>query len=107
MDSVFTFAVCAYKESPYLEEAILSAKSQSIPVEIIIATSTPSDYIRGIAEKYGIPCYENPVKAGIASDWNFAISKVKTPYAAILHQDDVYFPRYAESVISALESSSR
>lgn len=105
MKNLFTFAICAYKDSPYLEEAVLSAKSQSVPVEILIATSTPSEYIRGIAARHNIPCYENPRKAGIASDWNFALSQVKTPYAAILHQDDIYFPRYAEKVIAALEKA--
>lgn len=103
--NLFTFAICAYKNSPYLESAILSAKSQSIPVDIFIATSTPSDYIRNIAQKHNIPCYENPVCAGIASDWNFAISMVKTPYAAIMHQDDIYFPEYAERVVHGLMRS--
>ena len=50
MQHDFTFAICAYKDSPYLEEAVLSAKKQSVPVDIFIATSTPSDYIRNIAK---------------------------------------------------------
>lgn len=102
---VFTFAICAYKDSPYLEEAILSAKNQSIPVEIFITTSTPSDYIRGMAAKHGISYIVNPESKGIAADWEFAMSKVRTPYGAICHQDDIYFPRYAEKVIAALEKA--
>ena len=51
MKSDFTFAVCAYGDSPYLEEALLSAMHQTVPVEILIATSTPSEYIRNIAEQ--------------------------------------------------------
>lgn len=102
MKSDFTFAICAYGDSPYLEEALLSAMRQTIPVEILIATSTPSKYIRNIAGKYGIPYFINPEKKGIASDWNFALSRIKTEYGMILHQDDIYFPRYAESVLSAM-----
>lgn len=105
MEPVFTFAICAYKDSPYLEEAVLSARSQTVPVEILIATSTPSEYIRGIAEKYNIRCCENPRKEGIAADWSYAIAQVRTPYAAILHQDDVYFPEYAEKVTAAMEKA--
>ena len=46
-----TFAVCAYKESPYLEECIESLKGQSVRSNILIATSTPNEYIKNIAEK--------------------------------------------------------
>ena len=45
-----TFAICAYKESPYLEECIKSLKNQTIKSNILIATSTPNDYIKGIAD---------------------------------------------------------
>lgn len=102
MKSDFTFAVCAYGDSPYLEEALLSAMHQTVPVEILIATSTPSEYIRNMAEKYGIPYFVNPEKKGIASDWNFALSRIRTEYGMILHQDDIYFPHYAENILSAM-----
>lgn len=105
MSLLFTFAICAYKDSPYLEEAVCSAKKQSCPVEIFIATSTPSKYIRNIAKKYDIVCYENSNGGGIAADWNFAISKIRTPYGAILHQDDIYFPQYAEKVSSVMQKN--
>ena len=52
-----TFAVCAYQESPYLEECIKSLKKQTIKSNILIATSTPNDYIKGISDKYTIPYY--------------------------------------------------
>ena len=98
MDKKFTFVLCAYKDSPFLENAVLSALGQTIPVEVIIATSTPSEYIRNIAVKYGLQYIVNPESKGIASDWNFALSQIKTPFGAILHQDDVYFPEYAEKI---------
>ena len=101
----FTFAVCAYKNSPFLEEAVLSAVKQSVPVKIIIATSTPSEYIENIALKYNIPYFVNPESKGIASDWEFALSQIKTPFGAILHQDDIYFPDYAENVIKKFQKN--
>ena len=52
-----TFVVCAYKESPYLEECIRSLVEQTVKTNIAVYTSTPNDYIRGIAEKYGVPVY--------------------------------------------------
>ena len=40
-----TFAICAYKESPYLEECIKSLKNQTIKSNILIATSTPKELL--------------------------------------------------------------
>ena len=55
-----TFVICAYKESEYLEECILSLKNQTIESTIIMETSTPNDYIVDLAKKYEIPLYTNP-----------------------------------------------
>lgn len=54
-----TFVVCAYKESPYLEECIRSLVAQTVRSNIEIYTSTPNEYIRNIGEKYHIPVYVN------------------------------------------------
>ena len=40
-----TFVICAYKESPYLEECILSLKQQVKKTKIIMVTSTPNELI--------------------------------------------------------------
>lgn len=63
-----TFAVCAYKESPYLEECIESLKGQSVRSNILIATSTPNEYIKNIAEKNNIPYFINEGEGGITQD---------------------------------------
>ena len=54
-----TFAICAYKESPYLEECITSLMEQTVKSEIFIATSTPNKYIDNIAAKYNLKVYVN------------------------------------------------
>ena len=46
-----TFAICAYKESQYLEECIQSLKKQTVKSNIIMCTSTPNDYIKDLAKK--------------------------------------------------------
>lgn len=102
-----TFVVCAYKESSYLEECIQSLLKQTVKSDIIIATSTPNDYIKGIAEKYQFPLYVNEAPSNIASDWNFGYSKVTTKYLTIAHQDDIYLPEYAEHVLKAFEKSKK
>ncbi len=46
-----TFVVCAYKESKYLEECIMSLVNQEVKSHIIMVTSTPNEYISSMAEK--------------------------------------------------------
>ena len=86
--NLHTFAVCAYGESPYLEECVQSLLAQKVRTRILIATSTPNSYIYGIGEKYGIPVHINHGEKGLAGDWNFAYSCATTPLVTLAHQDD-------------------
>lgn len=100
-----TFVICAYKESPFLEECIRSLLSQTIKSELIIATSTPNDFIRGAAAKYKIPLRINTNEKGIVQDWNFAYNQADTGYMTIAHQDDVYGKTYTIDLLKAMEES--
>lgn len=100
-----TFTICAYKESPYLEDCICSLKKQTIKSNIIIATSTPNEHIKGLAEKYQIPLYINSGEGGIAQDWNYAYRQAKSKYVTIAHQDDYYKPEYLENVLKSLKAA--
>ncbi|WP_442266867.1 glycosyltransferase [Tenacibaculum sp. ZS6-P6] len=97
-----TFVIPTYKESPFLESCILNLKKQTIPSNIIITTSTPTEQTRRVAHKYSIPYFvNNNGKFGIGNDWNFALSKVKTKLATIAHQDDIYEDKYTENILKA------
>ena len=50
-----TFAICAYGDSPYLEECMASLACQRQKSEIICCTSTPSPYIEGWRKNTGFP----------------------------------------------------
>jgi len=97
-----SFVICAYKESPYLEECILSLKGQIQTSEILMVTSTPNSHISALAEKYHIPLYINEGEKGITQDWNFGYSKADTEYVTIAHQDDVYVPSYTQNILRAM-----
>ena len=107
MKQLHTFAVCAYKESPYLEECIRSLLFQTVSSNIIIATSTPNDYISSIAEKYDLPLIVNPGESGITQDWNFAYTHTDSKYVTIAHQDDIYDAEYLETALKKLEGARR
>lgn len=95
-----TFAICAYKESQYLEECIKSLINQTVKSNIIIATSTPCEYIKKIANKYNLDVYINTGENGIGQDWNFAFNQAKTDYVTVAHQDDIYRSNYLEEIIN-------
>ena len=100
------FALCAYNESPYLEECISSLLAQKLPSRVIIATSTPNDYIGQIAEKFGLPLFVNPRSEGIAADWNFAYGCAQAEYVTIAHQDDLYFSGYTAAAAGAARADA-
>ena len=102
-----TFVICAYKESPYLEECILSLKAQTLQTGIIMVTSTPNAHISALSEKYGIPLSVNKGEGGIVQDWNFGYAMCRTKYITIAHQDDIYLPEYAERAVAMLEASKK
>ena len=90
------FAVCAYKESPYLEKCVKSLKSQTKASKVIMCTSTPCDYIKNIAQKYNVELFVRDGKSDIKDDWNFAYNCAKADFVTIAHQDDVYSKYYEE-----------
>lgn len=102
-----TFIICAYGESPYLEECIQSLFAQKTRSNLCIATSTPNQHIQRLAEKYRLQLYVNAEGGGIGADWNFAYAMGKTPYRTIAHQDDVYFPEYAQRIFQAARQAQK
>lgn len=102
-----TFVVCAYGESPFLEDCLLSLSIQTNFSNAVIATSTPNGMIDELAKKFDIPVCVNYGESGIAGDWNFALSCAKTPLVTIAHQDDVYSDHYVEWMFESLNQASR
>ncbi len=100
-----TFAICAYKESEYLEDCIRSLKNQTVKSKIIMATSTPNEYIKNLADKYKIPLFIRKGKSDIRDDWNFAYDSADTDWVTIAHQDDEYNKHYVEEMQKKLKNS--
>lgn len=98
-----TFVILAYGQSPFIEECIKSLISQDEKSEIIISTSTPSDFIEKLSKKYNLPLHINTKSSGIAADWNFAYNIPETKYVTLAHQDDIYFKNYLKKCMRAGE----
>ena len=101
------FAVCAYGESPYLDECVRSLLAQTVKSEIILVTSTPNDHIRRCADKYGLRVLVNRGQGGITQDWNYAYTHSHARYVTIAHQDDFYEPDFLENALRRLEKSRK
>ena len=102
-----TFVICAYKESPYLEECIQSLKKQSVSSDILMATSTPNEFLKALSEKYKIKLFINQGEKGIAGDWNFAYSIARTPLVTLAHQDDLYMKDYVKMMLKSLNEAKK
>lgn len=100
-----TFAICAYKSSPHLEDCVKSVANQISPSNVFIATSTPNDHIANIARHYNLNVFVNPEQPGISSDWNFAVAQAHTPLITIAHQDDIYFSDYTSEMLNTVNTS--
>ena len=94
------FAICAYKDSPYLESCIRSLKRQSVPADVILCTSTPSSFIEMLAESWDIPVFVRNGPSNIRDDWEFAYHMADGDLVTIAHQDDMYHRRYKEILLN-------
>jgi len=100
-----SFIICAYKDSPYLEECIKSLLNQKVKCSVAISTSTPNKLVEDLASKYKIPLYINKKSNGYYEDFLFAFNKAKTPYVTLCHQDDVYLENYSIEVLKKIEKA--
>ena len=99
-----TLVVCTYKECAYLEESILSIVNQTVKPRILISTSTPNDYVKGIANKYNIEIRVNP-DGGQIKDYNFAMKQAETEFVMLAHQDEILRNTFIEKSLEALNNA--
>ncbi|MGB4614185.1 MAG: glycosyltransferase family A protein, partial [Erysipelotrichaceae bacterium] len=101
-ESIHTYVVLAYKESPYLRECIDSVLNQDYPSKVLIGTSTDNKYIRDIAKEYNLEVVVNEIKGGgNAVDFDFAWNTGRTELVTIAHQDDTYDHDFSLEVVKA------
>lgn len=101
-NSLHTFVILAYQESPFLEECVKSVTSQSYPSEVIIATTTKNSYISNLAKKYSLKVVEGK-HTNIGGDFDFAVHSAKTPLVTIAHQDDIYEKNYSKKIVKTYQ----
>ena len=103
MTAKHTFVVPAFGEPPWLERCLQSLRQQTVPSRILITTSTPNAYLSATADRLQIPMVVNPISAGIASDWNFALKHADSEWVSLAHQDDWYEADFLESSLNVAD----
>lgn len=101
-NSLHTFVILAYKESPFLEECIKSVTDQTYPSKVVIATTTKNSHISNLAKKYNLKVVEGK-HTNIGGDFDFAVHSGNTPLITVAHQDDIYEKDYSKKIIEAYE----
>lgn len=96
----------AYGCSEHLGECLESLLGQSMGSEVIVSTSTPNASLERIARSYGVKLVQHGPNRGIGHDWNQALRATGARWVTLAHQDDVYFPMFAERSVEALAAAS-
>ena len=102
-----SFVVLAYGESPFLAGCLDSLRAQTVPSRIVIATSTPSEFIASVAAACGCEVVINPARTDIAGDWNFALTATDARLVTLAHQDDTYDPAFTDRTLKAFADGER
>ena len=102
---IHTFVILAYHESDDLEECIKSVINQSVKSNVVIATSTPNDYIIDLASEYSLGVMVNKEKSNKGRDYNFAINSYDAKLITIAHQDDLYDRNYTKEIIDSYKKN--
>lgn len=107
MNIKHTFVVLAYKESVYLEQCIKSVMNQKHKSDVVIATSTPNEYIEDIADKYDLEIIVNKGQKGIGYDFDFATNCIESDLVTVAHQDDIYDYEYSYEMVKNYQKYSK
>lgn len=102
----FSIVIPTYNGAAYIEEALLSAISQTRKADaIIVSDDNSTDNTLEICARYKdkISIHKNGNgPSGFVEGWNNAIRLVDDGYIAILHQDDLLAPTFLEEAEKAL-----
>ncbi|HEY0142006.1 MAG TPA: glycosyltransferase [Thermoanaerobaculia bacterium] len=104
-----TIAVPTFNGARFLSETLASLRSQTLPpADLVVLDDASSDDSAAVAASMPeVRVIRSAERRGLAANWNAALALCETPYLVLAHQDDVYEPRFAETLVAALEAHPR
>lgn len=96
-----------YNRAGYLREAIDSVLAQSYQdYELLVVDNASTDHTSRVVGSYNDPrisYHRNESNIGMVGNWNRCLELAKGEYVAILHDDDLWLPRFLERTIAVLD----
>lgn len=104
-----TIAITVYDRREFIEQAVASALSQSVPVRVMVVEDCGpdpglQDFVRG---KFGdrLDYFRNPRRRGLFDNWNACLDHCRTPWLSLLHDDDYFKPGFVETMLHLHEAA--
>lgn len=98
-----TIAVTVYDRREFIQQAVLSALNQTVPVNVMVVEDCGPDagLQAFICDRFGprIKYHRNPRRRGLFDNWNACIEYCGTPWLSILHDDDYLKENFAETML--------
>jgi len=104
MKSTYAMVMAVRNGAEFIEEALASVFSQTLPAsEIYVVNDNSTDRTVEIIRSYGDLIHLlNLDNGGMAGAYNLAIPKVKSEFITFLDSDDLWLPNKAEKQINCL-----
>jgi glycosyltransferase involved in cell wall biosynthesis len=106
--ALVTVGVPTYQRSDFLPEALESILGQTLEdIEVIVSDNGMSEEVRAFVESFGDPRLtyrHNGANIGSTPNTVAACLAGSAPYVAVLHDDDVWEPKFLETLVSQLEA---
>jgi glycosyltransferase involved in cell wall biosynthesis len=104
-----TIGIPVYDGAAYLDEALRSARAQTLPdVEVLVSDNASSDASAAIAERHAaddarVRVVRQPENRGAAWNYNELVRLARAPFFKWLPADDRMAPGHLERCVAALE----
>ncbi|HEV2720182.1 MAG TPA: glycosyltransferase [Thermoanaerobaculia bacterium] len=102
---MITFVMPIWNGARHLREALASLLQQGARVVCVDDAST--DDSAAFVRASGVELVQNEQRLGLAGNWNRCMALVTTPFFVLAHQDDVYEPNYAATMLALIEQHPR
>lgn len=106
-----SIAVTMYRRLDFLEKALESAVSQTVPVKVRLYDDGCQNEkeLRKILARFGdrVEYWRNPTTLGLFRNMNACIENSPTPWVSILHDDDLLAPDFVERILEVAPEVDR
>jgi len=101
-----TIAIPVRERTEFFRQALESARNQSVRTKILVMDNASSHgQFRSIVDRLDDPLVEyrrHKQLLGMEENWNSCLEAASTEWISILHDDDLLYPGYIESVCNVL-----